>query len=97
MIAPTVTDLDPINFLAAPRVVSCTEAARVQPGAPRRAAHFRAMLEMAKTRGFAPRYVAVDSWYSSLANLKAIRTQGWQWLARPKARRHVNPAGTGKM
>jgi hypothetical protein len=35
-----VTDLDYINFLlAAPRVVSCTEAARVQPDAPNRAAH----------------------------------------------------------
>jgi hypothetical protein len=31
------------------------------------------MLVTAKTRGFAPRYVAFDSWYSSLANLKAIR------------------------
>jgi putative transposase len=40
MNAPRVTDLDAINFLvAAPRVVSCTEAARVQPDGPRRAAH----------------------------------------------------------
>lgn len=40
MNAPKVTDLDYINFLvAAPRVVSCTEAARVQPEQPRRAAH----------------------------------------------------------
>jgi putative transposase len=35
-----VTDLDYINFLvAAPRVVSCVEAARVQPEQPNRAAH----------------------------------------------------------
>lgn len=35
-----VTDLDYITFLlAAPRVVSCTEGARVQPEGPRRAAH----------------------------------------------------------
>jgi hypothetical protein len=35
-----VTDLDYINFLvAAPRVVSCVEAARVQPDRPNRAAH----------------------------------------------------------
>ncbi len=35
-----MTDLDYINFLlAAPRVVSCTEAERVQPDGPRRAAH----------------------------------------------------------
>src|SRR5215216_7342558 len=40
MNAAKVTDLDYINFLvAAPRVVSCTEAARVQPDGPRRAAH----------------------------------------------------------
>ena len=35
-----VTDLDYINFLvASPLVFSCTEAARVQPEGPRRAAH----------------------------------------------------------
>ena len=35
-----VNDLDYINFLvASPKVVSCTEAARVQPDQPRRAAH----------------------------------------------------------
>jgi hypothetical protein len=40
MNAPKVTDLDYINFLVAvPRAVSCTEAARVQPDGPRRAAH----------------------------------------------------------
>jgi len=40
MNAPKVTDLDYINFLvAAPHVVSCTEAARVQPEGQRRAAH----------------------------------------------------------
>ena len=37
---PKVTDLDYITFLlAAPRVVSCTEGARVQPDEPQRAAH----------------------------------------------------------
>ena len=40
MNAPKVTDLDYINFLVAtPKVVSCTEAERVQPQGPRRAAH----------------------------------------------------------
>ena len=57
--------------------------------------HFRAMLETAQTRGFRPRLVAFDSWYSSLANLKAIRGYGWAWLTRLKANRHVNPDGTG--
>jgi putative transposase len=57
--------------------------------------HFRAMLQTAKARGFQPRYVAFDSWYSSLATLKVIRTYGWQWLTRLKANRQVNPDGTG--
>lgn len=57
--------------------------------------HFRTMLATAKTRGFQPRYVAFDSWYSSLANLKAIRDYGWQWLTRLKTNRQVNPDGTG--
>ena len=40
MNAPKVSDLDSINILvAAPRVVSCTPAARLQPDGPRRAAH----------------------------------------------------------
>ena len=42
--------------------------------------HFQAMLETAKQRGFTPRYVCFDGWYSSLANLKLIRSFGWQWL-----------------
>jgi putative transposase len=32
------------------------------------------MLEQAKERGFEPCYVLFDSWYSSLDNLKAIRS-----------------------
>ena len=31
--------------------------------------HFRAMLKVAKERGFAPEYVLMDSWYSGLENL----------------------------
>lgn len=57
--------------------------------------HFRAMLKTAKKRGFHPRYVAFDSWYSGLVNLKAIRDLGWQWLTRLKANRQVNMDGTG--
>jgi putative transposase len=58
-------------------------------------AHFRAMLDVAKARGFHPHYVAFDSWYSGLANLKAIRAQGWHWLTRLKTNRLVNPDGMG--
>jgi putative transposase len=57
--------------------------------------HFQAMLQTAKKRGFTPRYVCFDGWYSSLANLKLIRSFGWQWLTRLKANRLVNPDGTG--
>jgi putative transposase len=57
--------------------------------------HFRAMLQTAQTRGLRPRIVAFDSWYSSLANLKAIRGYGWVWLTRLKGNRHVNVDGTG--
>jgi len=57
--------------------------------------HFQAMLKQAKERGFHPRYVAFDGWYSSLANLKTIRNHGWHWFTRLKANRLVNPDDTG--
>ncbi|CAA9371467.1 MAG: hypothetical protein AVDCRST_MAG93-8460 [uncultured Chloroflexia bacterium] len=52
-------------------------------------AHFRDMLATAKQRGFEPRLVAFDSWYSSLENLKTIRSLGWHWLTRLKKNRQV--------
>jgi putative transposase len=57
--------------------------------------HFRAMLQSARERGFRPRYVLFDSWYSSLDNLKAIRGHGWRWLGRLKSNRLVNPDKSG--
>lgn len=57
--------------------------------------HFLAMVATAKQRGFQPRYVAFDSWYSGLTNLKAIRAFGWHWITRLKHNRHVDPDGTG--
>jgi len=57
--------------------------------------HFRAMLDTAKARGFAPQCIVFDSWYSSLDNLKLIRRHEWIWLTRFKRNRHVNPDGTG--
>ncbi len=59
--------------------------------------HFRAMLGTANERGFEPRYVLFDSWYSSLDNLKAIRSHGWQWLCRLKSNRLVNPDRSGNI
>jgi hypothetical protein len=56
--------------------------------------HFRSMLEGAKQRGFGPQCVVFDSWYSSLENLKLIRTYDWIWLTRLKRNRQVNPDNT---
>jgi len=52
--------------------------------------HFRALLETAKARGFAPSLVAFDSWYSSLENLKLVREFHWDWLTRLKSNRQVS-------
>jgi putative transposase len=57
--------------------------------------HFRAMLQTAKDRDFRPRFVAFDSWYSSLENLKTVRSLEWHWLTRLKSNRQVNPDGSG--
>lgn len=59
--------------------------------------HFRDMLGVARARGFTPSYVLFDSWYSSLDNLKLIRSYGWLWLSRLKSNRQVNPDGSGNV
>jgi putative transposase len=56
--------------------------------------HMRDMLTAAKQRGFDPRYVVFDSWYTALDNLKLIRSLGWHWFARLKSNRLVNPDDT---
>lgn len=56
--------------------------------------HFQAMLNTALERGFKPKCVAFDSWFSSLANLKLIASYGWTWLTRLKCNRLVNPSRT---
>jgi putative transposase len=53
------------------------------------------MLTTAKARGFKPKCVAFDSWFSTLANLKLIASYGWTWLTRLKRNRLVNPDKTG--
>jgi len=60
-------------------------------------AHFLAMLQTAKGRGFRPRYVCFDGWYSSLDNLKKVRSFGWHFLTRLKSNRLVNPEGEGSV
>ena len=57
--------------------------------------HFRTLLTTAHERGFRPRLVAFDSWYSGLENLKTVRRYDWHWLTRLKRNRQVNPDGTG--
>jgi len=57
--------------------------------------HFRSMPKTARERGLVPPCVVFDSWYSSLENLKLIRSYSWIWLTRLKPNRHVNPDNTG--
>jgi len=52
--------------------------------------HFADLIRAAHTRGFRPRCVLFDGWYSSLENLKLIRACGWVWLTRLKSNRLVN-------
>ena len=44
----------------------------------------------AHERGFCPKYVVFDSWYSRLKHLKAIRRCQWHWLTQLKSNRQVN-------
>ncbi len=52
--------------------------------------HFADMMRTAYARGFTPRCVCFDGWYSSLENLKLVRNCGWTWLTRLKSNRLVN-------
>lgn len=52
--------------------------------------HFQHMLETAKKRGFQPQYVLADAWYSSMANLRMIRTLDWKFIMGLKENRIVN-------
>jgi putative transposase len=52
--------------------------------------HFRDLLNAAKQRGFCPKAVLFDSWYSSLDNLKLIREHGWIFLTQLKVNRKVD-------
>lgn len=59
--------------------------------------HLRAMIQTARERGFMPRYVLFDSWYSSVENLKAVRFYGWRFLCRLESNRLVNPDKSGNV
>ena len=51
--------------------------------------HFHDMLSSTKQRGLHPEMVVADSWYSSLKNLKAIRSHGWDWVMGLRSNRLV--------
>lgn len=52
--------------------------------------HFCEMLSSAKRRGLEPQAVVMDAWYSSLDNLKAVRSHGWTWVTTLRKNRIVN-------
>lgn len=53
--------------------------------------HFRDMLRAADERKFQPGCIIFDSWYSSIDNLKLIRSLKWHWCTRLKSNRLVDP------
>lgn len=52
--------------------------------------HGRDMLKQAEKRGISPDYVLIDSWYTSIGNLKMLDSHGWQWIGEIKHNRLVN-------
>ena len=56
---------------------------------------FREMIRAAEARGFRPRCVCFDSWYSGKDNLKAVRDCGWTFLTQVRCNRKVNPDRAG--
>ncbi len=50
----------------------------------------REMLHSAAKRGFMPCYVLIDSWYTSVDNLKAIDSKHWKWIGELKSNRQVS-------
>jgi len=52
--------------------------------------HSREMFTSAVRRGFMPEYVLLDSWYTSVGNLKAISSRGWKWIGELKSNRLVS-------
>lgn len=51
--------------------------------------HFQDMLSAAKQRQLNPEMVVADSWYSSLKNLKSVRSHCWDWVMGLRSNRLV--------
>jgi putative transposase len=60
------------------------------PDAKTKNDHFRDMLDEAKTRGFKPECVLMDSWYGSIENMKHIVKMGWRFMTNLKSNRQVS-------
>ncbi len=52
--------------------------------------HFCEMRSLAKQRGIVPESIVMDTWYSSLKNLKAVRDHEWIWVTTLRKNRKVN-------
>lgn len=52
--------------------------------------HAKEMLETARSRGFKPKAVLMDSWFTSIGNLKLIENFGWKWIGGLKCNRLVS-------
>lgn len=52
--------------------------------------HFQDMLHGASYRLLSPEYVLMDSWYTSLDNLKTIKNLNWHWIGQLRKNRVVN-------
>lgn len=52
--------------------------------------HFRELLDRAERRGFSPKYVLIDEWYSSIENFKHIRKKGWHFIGTLQYNRKVS-------
>jgi hypothetical protein len=48
------------------------------------------MLDAAGEKGLRPRYVLIDSWYTSKKNLKAIEAKNWKFIADIKVNRKIS-------
>lgn len=51
--------------------------------------HFLDILDLAENRNLRPLYVQMDTWYSSIENLKAIQAKGWLFISQVKFNRLV--------
>lgn len=54
--------------------------------------HFREMIRLAHYRNFTPAYVLIDTWYTSLDNLKYLDSFSWKWIAPLQKNRIISTA-----